>query len=217
MRTPKAAVAGPLVALGLLVAGTAQAAAAPDPAATLSVTQPVQVTLQNKETPIPTGGTSYYCAVGTFVPFNDLAGWRPVSASFLVDGRPATMRIGDPPYSDAEEINGLVFAPVGAQHHVQYRSFSYAQGGNPGVNDTCTRVRDSANARYGDTATVTYARTTACAAAIRGLTAAKAAVQRAQQRVKRTAGRARAAAVVALRKAKARLAKATRVYNAECR
>lgn len=217
MRALHVVAAGPLAALGLLIAGTASASAAPDPEATLTVTQPVQVTRQNKETPIPSGGTSYYCAVGAFVPFSDIAGWRPVSASFTLDGRPTTLRIGEAPYSDAEEINGLVFAPVGAQHHVQYKGFSYAQGGNPGVFDACVRTEASSNARYGDTATVTYERTTTCAAAIRGLAAAQAAVKRAQQRVKRTTGRARAAAVAALRKAKTRLTTATKVYVKQCR
>jgi hypothetical protein len=48
---------------------------------------PVIVENQHQETPLAGGGTSYYCAVGTFIPFDDKPGWVPKSASYTSDGQ----------------------------------------------------------------------------------------------------------------------------------
>ena len=218
MRAARCLVAGPVVTLVLLLALTSTAtAAAPDPDATLKVTETITVARQTKETPIAGGGTSYYCAVGAFVPFSDRAGWRPVSADYLFIDRPASERIGDPPYDDASQINGLVFAPAAGRHHVQLGDFSYGQGGSPSLLDECVAMEGRVNGFFGDTATVTYEHTATCAAAIGKLLPARAAVTRAAKRARNTTGRAHDAAVAALKRAKTTLTKATKTYRAQCR
>ena len=217
MRSLRPLVAGPLVAAALAGAAVPASAAGPDPQATLAVTKPVQIPTLSKETPIPTGGTSYYCAVGVVVPFDDLPGWKPVSASFVLDGAPSSVRIGEPPYGDLAAINGLRFAPVGGAHQVLYGDFSYSQGGSPSVLDNCAGIVSRTEPRFGDTATVTYEHTAVCSGAISRLLSARTAVDRAAKRARNTEGRAHTAAVKALRKAKTRRTVATKAFTANCR
>lgn len=169
----------------------------------------------SKQTPIPEG-TSYYCAVGVFVPFDDLAGWTPVTATYTYFGTATPLTIGDPPYSDAAAINGLVFTPVGGRHHKQIGDASYGQGGTLG--DDCAGMVDRINAMFGDTATVTYEHTPVCSTSITKLLKARAAVTKAtKRRANAKTHRAKAAARKALKKAKTNRTKATKAFTTNCR
>ena len=110
MRAVRRSVVGLLAVAALVVGGSAPTVAAPqDPVGkglelTKRVAAPVQVQKKHSETPIAGGGTSYYCAVGAFVPFNDLAGWVPDSRTTChLGGQPAVKSIGAAPYDDASD------------------------------------------------------------------------------------------------------------------
>ncbi len=208
--------AGSLAALVLAAFASSATAAAPKADATLTLTKPLNIMKLSKQTPIPEGGTSYYCAVGVFVPFNDLAGWTPVTATYTYFGTATSLTIGDPPYSDAAAINGLVFTPVGGQHHVQIGDASYSQGGVLG--DDCAGMVDRVKAMFAATATVTYEHTPICSTSITKLLKARTAVAKAtKRRADAKTDRAKVAATKALKKAKANRTKATTAFRTNCR
>lgn len=126
---------------------------------TKTVSSAVRVEYKTKETPAGGGGTSYYCAVGAFVSFNDIAGWTPDTVTVDYFGTPSSEPIGAAPYADGASLNGLVFPPVGGSHQTQLGDFSYGQGGSPTVvTDECPQMQARVKGFFGATATITYTR-----------------------------------------------------------
>lgn len=126
---------------------------------TMTVQSAVRFEYKTKETPIPSGGTSYYCALGAFVSFNEIAGWTPDTVTVDYFGKPWSKPIGAAPYADGAAINGLVFPPVGGSHQTQLGVFSYGQGGSPSLlTDTCPLTLTRLKSFYAATATITYTR-----------------------------------------------------------
>ena len=158
---------------------------------TTTVQAPIRIEVKSKETPIP-DGTSYYCAVGSFVSFSERAGWTPETVTYdyptsATTRGPYSEPIGGAPYDDGASINGLTFPPGGA-HQTQIGDFSYRQGGTPG--DGCLAMQQRARELLGDTAIITYTRTTVdvsqkCAKAQNTYKAANAKVRTVQVKVTR--------------------------------
>jgi hypothetical protein len=212
-------VVGVLGGAALVVTGPAPgAAAAPDPVTTVTVSAPVQVVMKIRTTPIPEGNSNY-CAVGAFVPFNEVPGYAPTSVTVSYFDKPSTSPTGAAPYADGAAINGLTFPPSGAAHQTQLGDFSYAQGGgDPAAFSAayCEPMRQRVDSFFADTATVTYEATGTCAAAIAKLAKATTAVAKAKKKVKKTTGRAHAQAVAALKQAKAEARAAKKKYQKAC-
>ncbi|WP_028650450.1 hypothetical protein [Nocardioides halotolerans] len=219
MRALKVFVATAVGLGGLAVAGApAHAGKGADPDEVKTVTMPLQSRSMLRSTPIE-GGFSNYCAVVTLVPFNDLAGFQPVSVTATFINAPFTESIGEAPYDDAATINNLVFTPSGAAHQTQLGEASYQQGGgDPALAAVeCEKLRQRSDDFWGPTATVTYERTDKCAAALAKVASAAKAVKAAQKKVKSTTGKAHAAAVAALNKAKAKLKATKKKAKKACR
>lgn len=219
MRAMKLIVAGLVGLAGMTVAGApAEAKGTPDPDAVRTVTKPLRVEKKMKATPIPEG-TSYYCAVGAFVSFNDVAGFKPDVVAYDYFGDASTP-IGPAPYDDKAAINGLAFPPVGGKHQKQIGDFTYGQGGYATPEEAaadCEALRQRVDDFFGPSATVSYVHTAKCKNAIKRLIAAKAKVKQAQRKLdKATTKREKAAARRALNEAKARQKKATQGYRAAC-
>jgi hypothetical protein len=210
-----------VVGLGGLAgaAAPAQAGKGADPDAVRTLTSGVQVVMQVKHTPIE-GGFSNYCAVGAFVPFNDIAGGYEVdSVTVTYFDKPTTESVGQPPYSDGASINGLVFPPAGAAHHHQLGDFSYGQGGgDPAVADqSCREMRERVDSFFGASATVTYVHTDKCKSALGAVEKAAKAVKSAQKKVNSTTGEAHTAALAKLAQTQKKLAKAKKKAKKACR
>jgi hypothetical protein len=209
------------VLLGLVGLGVAAspAHAKPDPAETMTVSAPVNLPLLTKQTPFGTeGGISYYFAIGSFVPFNDVAGWEPSEITYTFSGTSTTVGIGDAPYDDASSINGLVFGPTGGAHHQQLGGFSYGQGGHPSLlTETAPQTLARIKALFAPTATVTYERPDSCVSAIETLNAATDKLKSAQKKAKKASGaQAKAAAQRKVEAAKKKQKKAKSGYKAAC-
>ncbi len=144
----------------LAPAGTAAASNEAKAGETKTVVHPVRVDMKTSETPSGEG-TSYYCAVGAFVPFDDIQGWVPSTVTVQYFGEPWSEIVGGAPYDDEASINGIAFPPVGGRHQVQLGDFSYGQGGLPSVVDvTCPEMKAKLISFYSSTATITYSRDT---------------------------------------------------------
>jgi hypothetical protein len=218
MRALKLLVAAVVGLGGLAVAGgPAHAGKGADPDETKSVTAPVQVVAKLRSTPIE-GGYSNYCAVGAFVPFNDLPGYQPDSVTVTFINSPSSEGIGPAPYDDAANMNGIPFPPSGAAHQTQLGDFSYQQGGgDPAAAATeCEAMRQRVDDFFGPTATVTYVHTDKCASALSKVEKAAKAVKAARKKVNSTTGNAHTAALAQLAKAKAKLAKAKKKTKKAC-
>jgi hypothetical protein len=220
MRALKLFVAAAVGVGGLAVAAApAQAGKGADPDEVRTLTSGVQVVMQTKHTPIE-GGFSNYCAVGAFVPFNDIAGGYEVdSVTVTYFDKPSTESVGQPPYSDGAAINGLVFPPAGAAHHHQLGDFSYGQGGgDPAVADQgCREMRERVDSFFGASATVTYVHTDNCKSALGAVEKAAKAVKSAQKKVNSTTGKAHTAALAKLAQSQKKLAKAKKKAKKACR
>jgi len=152
-----------VIAAALFGASLATVLAPAGPAAaaiqTTTAQSPVRVEYKTKETPIAGAGTSYYCAVGVFVSFNDIVGWTPDTVTVDYFGKPASEAIGAAPYDDGASLNGLVFPPAGGRHQTQLGDFSYSQGGTPTVvTETCPQMQARVVGFFSSTATITYKR-----------------------------------------------------------
>lgn len=150
-----------VASLLVVLAPAGPAAAATTTAAkpeTKTVQSSLRVEYKTKETPIG-DSTSYYCAVGTFVSFNDIAGWTLDKVTVDYFDTPWSTKIGAAPYNDEASINGLSFPPVGGRHQIQLGDFSYSQGGSPTVvTETCPQLQATLESYYSSTATITYTR-----------------------------------------------------------
>lgn len=222
MRAVKVFVAGVVGLAGMTVLGGGAAeAGGPSVDETKSVTWPLRSEKKLRATPIPGGGTSYYCAVGTFVSFNDVAGWEPVSGTGIYFDSPYTEPIGPAPYDDNSAIDGIAFPPVGGKHQTQLGDYSYSQGGYAtpeAAAAECEALRARSDSFWGPNATITYEHTDKCKSAISKLNDAKAKVKAAKKRLDlaRTP-REIAAARAALQDAKAKLKKAKSKYKKKCK
>lgn len=194
-------------------------------AQTKSVT--VNVEVLRRSTQFPSGDqTSYYCAVGAFVPFVDIHGWVPAEAAYVTTSVtygtvPEVVGISDPPYDDHLVINipasggaSLDFGATAGTHHQQLGGFTYSQGPNP---YDCQTEYDSYQGYYSDTAVVTYVRSEKCQAASDKLDKARKAVTKAKKAVADTQGAAHVVALANLEKAKAKLKKAKKRYKKACK
>ena len=188
---------------------------------TRSVT--VNVEFLRRSTTFPAGNqTSYYCAIGAFVPFNDINGYVPDEATYVAQGTtPETVGIMDAPYDDGAVINipasggaSLNFNAVPGTHHQQLGGYTYAQGPNP---YDCQTELNNLMSYYSKTAVVTYVRSEACQAAADKLDKAQKAFKKAAKRANSTTGAAHQQALVALERAKAKLAKAKKKYKLACK
>jgi hypothetical protein len=216
-----------LVCLGL-GALAAPSHAAPASARAEADTKSVTVNLEFlvRSTTFPAGPqTSYYCAVGVFVPFVDYDGWVPAEAAWThsIGGGapgPESMTL-TAPYDDAAAINipasggaRLDFGAAPGTHHQQIGGYTYSQGPNP---YDCHEEYDRYVGSYSHTATVTYERSEKCQAASDKLDKAKKAVSKAQAALAGTHGAAHAAAQTKLTQAKAKLKKAKKKYKKACK
>ena len=82
MRAVKLFVAGVVGLVGMTVVGSPAQAGGPSVDETKSVAWPLRIEKKQKATPIDGGGTSYYCAVGSFVSSNDIKGWKPLRVEY---------------------------------------------------------------------------------------------------------------------------------------
>ena len=186
----------------------------------------VNIEVVRRSTQFPSGNqTSYYCAVGAFVPFVDQNGWVPSEAAYVTTSATygtvsEVATIKDSPYDDAAAIDipgsggaKLDFSAAPGTHHQQLGGYTYAQGPNP---YDCQEEFDRYQSYYSDTAVVTYVRSQTCQAASEKVTQAQKSVSKAQQNVSSTQGAAHTAALTKLKAAKAKLAKAKMSYTKAC-
>jgi hypothetical protein len=202
--------------------------ASPDSARGKADTKSATVNLEfiRRTTQFPAGDqTSYYCAVGVFVPFGDIDGYEPSEAAWLHSfgggtPGPESMTL-TAPYSDTARIDipqsggaSLDFTAAPGTHHQQIGGYTYSQG--PFPND-CQDILDRYVGSYSKTATVTYVRSEACQAAAEKLEKAQKAYAKARNALQGTHGAAHAAALAKLEKAKAKLDKAKKKYKKACK
>jgi hypothetical protein len=205
------------VGAGLLALVNAPAAtAAPAAQTTRTVTVPLEIWQASAaQTP---GGKLDYCAVVAFVTFPELSGWTPVSAAYTwerVAGVPSPYTESlVAPYDDVWGWGPLSRqAPAGSHLEMIGTQPSSWSAGSPDCSESFAR----ANAWYGDTATVTYERSEACAGALDAKDAATKALKRARKALDRaTTPKATVKAAGKVQQAQRALAKAKKKTKKSC-
>lgn len=219
MRAVKLFVAGVVGLAGMSVVGAPAQAGGSDPDQLKTVTMPLRIEKKLRATPIPEG-TSYYCAVGVFVSFNDIKAFKPLRVEYKYFGD-ASEPIGPAPYDDKAAMNGIAFPPVGAKHQTQIGEFSYSQGGYAtpeAAAAECEAMRQRVDAFFDEnTAKVVFDHTPKCRSALTKAGDAKKKMQTAKNRLEHAHGPAVAAALAAYKDAKAKHKKAKKKAKRACK
>jgi hypothetical protein len=166
--------------------------------------------------------TYYYCTTLVFAPFNDLEHWDIGGVTFYQKGfpdEPAVERFNQifPPYDDGYTLGGDPFPPTLGQHHAMIQGFTNTESvTNSSTAAQCALGLSKVQAIFGTTAVLLYHPDNSCEKAAAKLDLAKRAVAKAKHTAASTTGQAHQQALATLRKAEAKLKKATKKYKVDC-